>query len=153
MSTKKVVFVGPTKSGKSTFIRRHLNGAYINAHTPTIGVEVHPLRFRETSNVYNCWDTAGDSRYQGLINGYVLGADYGFVVVSGFDMDEVERWSNYLRSQNEGMEIHVIFNKMDLLDQDQIELGKELAQDTGYSFECVSCKDKVGMDKPFQLVF
>ena len=45
-------------------------------YTPTLGVEVHPIAHRGV--VFNFWDLAGDERYEGLRDGYIILAFEGY---------------------------------------------------------------------------
>ena len=58
----KVTLVGPTRSGKSSFL-----GAITNTTRkyPTLGVTVVPLDIDQHHRLH-FWDTGGDSRYTGL---------------------------------------------------------------------------------------
>lgn len=75
--TFKVVLVGSGGSGKTTFVKRHLTGDYIDRYVPTLGVETHTLVFNTTRGLIklNVWDVAGTAKYAGLGDGYYLGAD------------------------------------------------------------------------------
>lgn len=77
----KVVIVGNAGAGKSSMVSR-LMGSPPTAYTATLGVELNV--YRSPSNaVYNIWDCAGDSRYEGLGDGYYIGGDIFFIVRGG----------------------------------------------------------------------
>lgn len=46
------------------FVKRHLTGEFQKIYIPTIGVEVHPLKFTTNCGdiVFNVWDTAGQEK-------------------------------------------------------------------------------------------
>jgi len=84
MSTKKIVFLGPSISGKTITSRRWRN--YDDTrYTPTMGVEVHPVIYNRTR--YNIWDCAGRAVFQGLTEGYCIGADGAIIFSDGSNID------------------------------------------------------------------
>ncbi len=72
----KVVFLGDGGVGKSTLLQRHLRGKFEVVYHPTMGAEVYPLQFDTNHGkvVLNIWDTAGQEKYSGLRDGYLLNA-------------------------------------------------------------------------------
>jgi len=76
-NTYKVIVIGPSQVGKTHTVLQALLGAdAVPQQPPTIGVEVHPLRYTiGTRNVcLNVWDCAG------LGSGYYRHADLAVVV-------------------------------------------------------------------------
>jgi GTP-binding nuclear protein Ran len=55
----KVVLIGDGGTGKTTLVKRHLDGQFERKYVPTLGVEVHPLPFYTTHGkmLLNIWDT------------------------------------------------------------------------------------------------
>lgn len=72
----KIVVIGDSGTGKSTFMNRLLTGKFTSTYKPTLGVDVFPLVLETNygSVVFDMWDTAGQDRYGGLRSGYALGA-------------------------------------------------------------------------------
>jgi len=82
MSTKKIVFLGPSISGKTITSRRWRN--YDDTRY-TFGVEVHPVIYNGAK--YNIWDCAGRAVFQGLREGYCIGADGAIIFSDGSNID------------------------------------------------------------------
>lgn len=81
LRTFKIVFAGEAASGKTALLKRHITGEFQVDYVPTVGVSVYRLGF-ETSKgpiVFNCWDTAGQEKLAGLVDGYYIGADAAMV--------------------------------------------------------------------------
>ena len=64
METKKIVLIGDSQVGKTTFVKMLMGKPYSNEYKTTLGVEVHPIR--RGTKCYNVWDCGGDDRYRGL---------------------------------------------------------------------------------------
>lgn len=56
--TFKCLLVGDGGAGKTTFLKRHVSGAFEKNYVPTIGVELHPLYFHTTYGPirFHVWD-------------------------------------------------------------------------------------------------
>ena len=67
----KVVLIGPSNTGKSSFVR-DLTQEY-QAY-PTLGVKVVPYDI-DSQYRLSIWDCAGDARYEGLGPGYIKRSD------------------------------------------------------------------------------
>jgi GTP-binding nuclear protein Ran len=90
MPTFKIVLLGDAGSGKTALMNGLLGTAHApGSYTPTLGVEVTPLRVDVSSRAtgqrlvacLNVWDTAGDERYSGLGDGYYIQADAAIICV------------------------------------------------------------------------
>lgn len=88
MSTKKVIFVGNSKTGKTHVVKELCGITSQNVkYIPTLGVEVHPYVIPSTNTAYpkcfNIWDCAGDARYKGLNEKYYVDADIAIIFTGG----------------------------------------------------------------------
>jgi GTPase SAR1 family protein len=73
MARFKIVLIGNTKTGKTSWVRMMQGFNVPNVHIPTLGVDVHPIDVG--GHVVDIWDTAGDNKFGGLREGYYIGAD------------------------------------------------------------------------------
>ncbi|OXB70746.1 UNVERIFIED_CONTAM: hypothetical protein H355_003781 [Colinus virginianus] len=73
----KLILVGDGGVGKTTLVKRHLTGEFEKKYIPTLGVEVHPLKFQTNFGqiIFNVWDTAGQEKFGGLRDGYYIKVD------------------------------------------------------------------------------
>lgn len=72
----KIIIAGSANSGKTCFIHRHLTGEFVKTYVPTLGVEVHPLTLKTTTQgkiIFNLWDLAGNPNFKGNVD-YFQGA-------------------------------------------------------------------------------
>lgn len=91
--TYKIAVIGDGGVGKSTYIRRMLTGEFEKKYVATLGVEVHPLRFRTNYGVvqFNMWDTAGQEKFGGLRDGYYI-FSHGAILL--FDLCNMQSYKN-----------------------------------------------------------
>jgi small GTP-binding protein len=87
----KVVFLGPSASGKTSIIQRYSRGHFFDQQ-PTIGTafyssDIETVRGRVSLNI---WDTAGMERYKSLVPKYAKGAAAVIVV---FDVTDLNSYS------------------------------------------------------------
>ncbi len=80
----KVVFLGDGGVGKTALLKRHTQDIYEKVYYPTLGAEVHPIPFQTNYGpiVLNIWDTAGQEKYSGLREGYLIGASQAVIFYS-----------------------------------------------------------------------
>lgn len=80
----KVVLIGDKESGKTKWIE-NLFGKFDPTYVPTLGFNT--FEHSVAGLDINFWDTAGDSNYAGLGDGYLIGSDA--CVVFG---DNKQKW-------------------------------------------------------------
>ena len=114
MKEYKITLLGPTKSGKTTFIRRHLLSQHPPPHNyesskteevyaPTIGAEVHPIHLDTNYGKFrlNCWDVGGDKKYDGLFDGYIIGSDAVLVFGGNYHRDVGDIPISYVNAEED----------------------------------------------------
>lgn len=154
----KIVLVGDCGVGKTTFVKRHLTGEFEAKHVCTLGVEVHPLKFRTNYGevTLNVWDVAGNKKYVGLKEGYFVGSQGAIVMgdaskTTNESVDSMFGHFNDLRATL-GDEIPTILclNKCDsyIPKVDKPNPGMRLFRREGKGLY-VSAKSNYNYEKPF----
>ncbi|KAL0477003.1 Ras-related protein Rab [Acrasis kona] len=96
----KVIVVGEQGVGKTSLIKRHVNGEYASTTKPTIGVDFAIKKHKIDRNTYavvQYWDIAGQERFHKMTRVYYDRAVAALVV---FDITKpqtfhaVEKWKN-----------------------------------------------------------
>ena len=98
MRKYKIAFIGDAKIGKTRLIQTFLNGEQKRDYVPTLGVEVHELKIQLGSQTIttSCWDCAGSAKYEGLAEGYLIGADL-VVIVTNTKNDNEKKWESRIQ--------------------------------------------------------
>uniref|UniRef100_T1J1E5 Uncharacterized protein n=1 Tax=Strigamia maritima TaxID=126957 RepID=T1J1E5_STRMM len=116
----KVVFIGDSGVGKSTFINRICNGTFKSTFSATIGVDFHTHRVECNGQtiVLQLWDTAGQERFRSITNQYMRKAD-GIVIMydvaSETSFKNIRGWLGCVRDFTQAhTQILIVGNKMDL---------------------------------------
>lgn len=126
----KVVFVGDSGVGKSSFIHRFCNNQFRASFAATIGVDfqIRALTVGDSAVVLQLWDTAGQERYRSVTKQYFRKAD-GVVVM--YDVTSERSFLNirdWMFSVKEGVEegtvIAIVGNKTDIVETEPDHVSK-----------------------------
>lgn len=115
----KIVLLGDGGVGKSTWIRKWISGEFEKKYIATLGVEVHPLRFK-TNHGYiklDFWDVAGQEKFGGLCDGYYISADAAIVfcdVNNKLTLENVSKWMIDFKRTCPEKPIMMVINKFDV---------------------------------------
>lgn len=146
----KVIVAGDGGVGKTALLNRYSTGDFGKSYTPTLGADVHTLRFNTNYGVvvFDCWDTAGQDKFSGLADGYFIGA-HGAIAM--FDLTSK---SSYLRMphfieaiRNVAPDVPIVAcgNKSDLVSV----ISAEQKRDLGLQYYDTSARSNYNYDKPF----
>ncbi|XP_063885413.1 protein split ends-like isoform X2 [Scylla paramamosain] len=140
----KVVFIGDSGVGKTTFIHRASTGEYRRDFGSTVGVDYRTVEVRVPGvvAVLQLWDTAGQERFRSITRQYYRNAD---CVVVMYDLTSehtflnVVDWISSIREAgSEGVMVAVVGNKEDLEDQRRVDLNE--ANRLAKSHNCYVCE-------------
>ncbi|KAK7480081.1 hypothetical protein BaRGS_00028718 [Batillaria attramentaria] len=129
-ASSRVVFVGDSGVGKSSFIHRFCNNQFRASYAATIGVDfqIRALTVGDSTIVLQLWDTAGQERYRSVTKQYFRKAD-GVIVM--YDVTSERSFLNvrdWMFSVQEGVEegtvITIVGNKTDIVDADPEHVTK-----------------------------
>lgn len=147
MSSSKVIVVGDAKVGKSVFIKRLKKKEFDEKYNPTMGVETHNVEFEKTN--FKLWDCAGDIKYQGLKEGYYIGANAAIVMYDVTSSSSYARAKKYCNEVKKicGDDIPIVIcgNKTD-------EKKKSIKKSKDYEHISISVKNKIKLYEPFMYI-
>ena len=118
---KKVCMLGAFAVGKTSLVRRFVEGRFDDRYLSSIGVKISrkPVVVANTTIHLIVWDLAGSEDYNGLHASYLQGAVGGIVMCDLARADTLRSWEHYsrrLREANPGARVVLVANKADLVE-------------------------------------
>eukprot|EP00062_Callorhinchus_milii_P010663 gi/632955776/ref/XP_007893630.1/ PREDICTED: EF-hand calcium-binding domain-containing protein 4B [Callorhinchus milii] len=144
----KVICIGDSSVGKTSFLRRFCNGSFHHGMCATVGIDysVKTITVDKSQVAFQLWDTAGQERYRSITKQFFRKADGVVVMYDITDQITFTAVRHWLTSVQEGADgdiaVLLLGNKTDLDSQRQVstEEGKRLAKENNLVFfECSAC--------------
>nr|XP_043871522.1 EF-hand calcium-binding domain-containing protein 4A isoform X2 [Solea senegalensis] len=143
----KVVFLGNSGVGKSSFIQHYCTGSFLSNLNATVGMDFQMKRLTlgSITITLQLWDTAGQERFRSITEQYYRKADgvlamYDITHSTSFTV--VRGWIDSVKEKmSEGAVLMLLGNKLDLEDRTgrevETEDGRRLAeQHQALFYEC-----------------
>ncbi|RDL36251.1 GTP-binding nuclear protein [Venustampulla echinocandica] len=150
----KLVLIGDSGTGKTTFVKRHLTGEFEKKYIATLGVEVHPLNF--TTNLgqmqFDIWDTAGQEKAGDIRDGYYINAQCGIImfdVTTRVTYKNVPNWHLNLIRVCGNIPIVLCGNKVDVKERMVRARSITFHREKNLQYYDVSAKSNYNLEKPF----
>lgn len=123
---KKVCLLGDFAVGKTSLVRRFVEGRFEDKYLSTIGVKVSRKTLeRETSRLnLLIWDLVGGNEFSRSETGYLLGTAGALIVcdLTRFDtLKALKRYTKQVRAVNPHVAIVFLGNKVDLSEEQVID--------------------------------
>jgi len=119
----KVLVIGDSGVGKSSFVVRYTDDIYINSYISTIGVDFKVNKFEINNKIIKMqlWDTAGQERFRTITYSYYRGSHAVILVFDITNRDSFLNLNSWLNEINkycncDNIYITLIGNKTDLND-------------------------------------
>jgi small GTP-binding protein len=153
----KVVFLGPSSSGKTSLIHRFVKGSFYDQQ-PTIGTAFYTREVDTGSDVVSLhiWDTAGMERYKSLVPRYSKGASVAVIV---FDLTDPGSYAAGKKVLAETPNLcdpdtipFFVGNKVDSPSAIDIEDAREFAEQNRAVFIETSAKSGENVNELFQQI-
>jgi len=117
----KILIAGDGGVGKTTLLRRYVNGIFDDSTIQTIGVdffikELH-LEDLKASCTLQLWDLGGQERFRHMLESFVMGARAALLLFDLTNMPKIEgilNWVNIVRSHDINLPILFVGTKLDL---------------------------------------
>ncbi len=118
----KILTAGEGGVGKTTLLRRYVEGRFIESTKMTIGVEffLKKLDINGRKVTLQLWDFGGQDRFRFLLKSYATGAKGALLM---FDLtrpntlDNLDQWLKICRSENPNLPIVFLGTKLDRKDE------------------------------------
>lgn len=154
MKTFKIILVGDENVGKSTFVQRLCDNSFREYYTPTLGVNVIPIRISTTAGdiCFNIWDCAGNETYKGLGNLYYTAADAAIIM---FDLTNPNTFNSRITKPHEitkmtgTIPIVYVGNKFDSLPYKKAnDVSRSIVFHNSHPRYMLSCKSMYNLYEP-----
>lgn len=148
----KIVLVGDSEVGKTSFIKCQQNSSFDSKYTPTEGVDITSLVFNTTYGLitFKIWDCSGQEKYNDLREGYCYNAD-GVIIM--FDLsnketiNNINKWVTFARNIVDNDQFVICGNKYDLPSKNRDISGVPI--EFKNKFYHTSAKKQFGYKIPF----
>jgi len=148
MPTTKIVLVGNSRVGKSSFVER-LHGAFHSSYAPTLGSEVFPLTRKGKRS--NLWDLGCSPALAGPGDMYFVEADVAavfFSLVDSASFSAARGWSERVREVSPGAQVALVGTHLDAPRRTVSEEDiSALSADIGASVFLISSATGEGVEK------
>ncbi len=138
----KILVAGNGGVGKTTLLRRYVDGVFDDSTIETVGVDFFIKEvFIEDINAHctlQLWDLGGQDRFRYMLENFVMGARGALLL---FDMTkmsiitEILEWVNIVRIHDFDLPILLVGTKLDL--EDAISVDKETALNVRNTFNMI----------------
>ncbi len=160
--SKKICLVGDFGVGKTSLIRRFVDGQFSDKYLSTVGVKISRKKVdlsEEKSVQLLIWDLEGHTKFKAIAPSYLQGAG-GAIIAADVTRQETidnctERLQLFLSVNPKGIAIFAL-NKADLIEPEKVQLllenVKEEKPDAVIATYSTSAKTGENVDKMFNLI-
>ena len=120
----KLIMLGDTCVGKTSFVSKYINKTVPGVHKATIGAAMSSKRCNHNSSSFNLniWDTAGQERYSSLTTLYYKSSNIAIIMYDITNYDSFIRAQDYIYSVKEkgpdDVVMGLVGNKSDIAKSD-----------------------------------
>ncbi|MCT7948515.1 GTP-binding protein [Ancylothrix sp. C2] len=159
--SKKMCMIGDFGVGKTSLIRRFVDGQFSDQYLSTVGVKISRKTVEIIENEKRdvqllIWDLEGHTKFKGIAPTYLQGAAGVLVVADVTRSETIERIPEHLKlfsSVNPKGAIIIALNKADLVDEEKLEILRGIARYPEYervvAIYPTSAKDGICVDEIF----
>ncbi len=150
----KLLFIGDSGVGKTTFINRHRTGEFTVKFNSTAGSEIQYLTFNTNKGetAFYIWDTAGQEKYDKIVEKSCKDADGAvimFDVTSKVSYRNVKEWYDLLIKHCPNIPIVLCGNKVDCKDRKVHPSDISFHREHQLQYYDISAKSNYNFEKPF----
>ena len=153
----KLLLLGDTSVGKSSFINRYFKNFFQEEFLSTIGLDSQSkiIKIFDENYKLTIWDTAGQERFRSITRNYYKNADGVFLIYDVNDSenyDNITKWVNDIKENNTSVDnkitIFLLGNKIDL-NQRKIDYARaeQMAKTLKVKYFEISCKLNININE------
>ena len=156
----KVITLGNSEVGKSSFIIKYIDNSFTLYYTATLGIDFKQkkIKLKDGRDVrLRIFDTAGQERYKSVSASFIKKADGVILIYDIGEKDSFEAVDNWIKSIREigkdKLPIILVGNKCDLSDDKRmisLKEGQDKADEFNIPFYETSCKEGINIKEVFE---
>lgn len=130
--SKKICLVGDFGVGKTSLIRRFVEGKFSDQYLSTVGVKISRKILESVNLQLLIWDLEGHTKFKSIAPSYLQGASGVIVVADVSRMETIERLDEHVNlflSVNPKGTIAIALNKSDLVEPGKVNELVQIVQD------------------------
>ena len=156
----KILITGNASVGKTSLLRRYVDGFFDDSTIMTVGVEffIKEILYDDVHCTLQLWDLGGQKRFRYLLENYVMGARGALLL---FDLTKMPKigdlleWVNIARLHDINLPIILVGSKNDL--EDVVAVDDDSALHIKNTFNMIefiktSAKSGYNIEKPFEIL-
>ena len=156
----KILIIGNASVGKTSLLRRYVNGMFDESTIMTVGVDffTKEINYDNAHCLLQLWDLGGQERFRYLLDNFVMGARGALLL---FDLtrmpiiEDILEWVNIARLHDMSLPIILIGTKLDL--EDLIAVEDEDALNVKNTFNMIdyiktSAKTGYNVEEVFEIM-
>lgn len=113
----KLLVVGEKNVGKTTLIRRYVDGRFLENTLATIGVDFSLKTIQMDTNeednerelILQIWDIAGENRFRAILPSYIVGTEGVILAFDATDENTLEKLSEWIEILNKYSQKELFF--------------------------------------------
>jgi small GTP-binding protein len=156
----KILIIGNASVGKTSLLRRYVNGMFDESTIMTIGVDffTKEIGCNNAKCLLQLWDLGGQERFRYLLDNFVMGARGALLLfdLTGMPLiEDILEWVNIARLHDLNLPILLIGTKLDL--KDLIAVDDEEALNIKNTFNMIdyiktSAKTGYNVEEVFEIM-
>ena len=156
----KVITLGNSEVGKSSFIIKYIDNSFTLYYTATLGIDFKQkkIKLKDGRDVrLRIFDTAGQERYKSVSASFIKKADGVILIYDIGNLESFEAVENWIKSIREigkdNLPIILVGNKCDLPDDKRmisLKEGQDKADEFNIPFYETSCKEGINIKEVFE---
>lgn len=153
---KKIVLLGDTAVGKTSLIRRFVDGEFSPKYRATLGTtfSTKTVQLEDAEVRLSIWDLAGQPLFKGLLREYARGAEAAIIVCDATRVAtlwSLNSWLEFLKQNIPDIPITLLVNKIDLTDRrgEWDEHLERIQQGWDSAYYYTSAKTGEGVEEAF----
>ena len=156
----KILITGNASVGKTSLLRRYVDGFFDDSTIMTVGVEffIKEIFYDDVHCTLQLWDLGGQKRFRYLLENYVMGARGALLL---FDLTKMPKigdlleWVNIARLHDINLPILLVGSKNDL--EDMVAVDDDSALHIKNTFNLIeyiktSAKSGYNIESPFEIL-